>query len=98
MSARELSGRALDVLAAVGRDAHALAFENEGERVGVAIRWVPVPVPPSGERWITKFAETRDDAACAAASEFSKRLREEGEKLLAWAGRIDAAVAACRKP
>ena len=95
MSARELSGRALDVLAAVGRDR---AFENEGERVGVAIRWVPVPVPPSGERWITKFAETRDDAACAAASEFSKRLREEGEKLLAWAGRIDAAVAACRKP
>lgn len=58
----------------------------------IAIRWEPEVVGAS-ERWIREEGSTLDDAGTKAATEFARRVRERGQELVAWAARIEKAMA-----
>lgn len=91
MSLRGLSKRVEDALFHCGPDR---IFHNDGTTPGVAIRWLPPPVPPEEERWIAELGPTRDEAGERAARRFAEKLRYVGTNLIAWAERIERALEA----
>lgn len=80
----ELSASVEMALAECGRER---VYHNEVQN-RVAILWSTRKVPPN-DQWILGDGEDLNKAGEAAAREFSKRIREEGERLVAWAKRID---------
>lgn len=67
-------------------------FMNSTTPSQIAIRWEPEVVGAS-ERWIREEGSTLDDAGTKAATEFARRVRERGQELVAWADRIEKALA-----
>ena len=84
----------LDALGQCGRDR---SFFNDGTPASVALRWLSADTP-DGDKWIVGKGTTHDEAGFDAACAFASKLREHGERLIAWADRIGAALdpdAAC---
>ena len=67
-------------------------MHNDGTPPCVAIRWQDVKVPPQ-EKWLVENGDSHDDAGAKVARTFSDHIRKEGERLIAWANRIDQTLA-----